>query len=376
MDELYSNILQLNENIDNVIKRIEEEPKIITELYSYELLKVTIKLLQNERGKKVIQDNADTIINKCISDFSIYDYITLRELKNNKIEEEAISDIFKSACYEVLTKKTMIFLNNLRMTIENNIDTITDQEVYDLIFKRLQSMNTEASSTIVFDLYLLPDFKKELENRYPVVKVLVDAYQKKYPETAADNMFKGSTIIGKLIQENNQHIIRSYLELMLKGKSINQRNIKMVGGGGSCLVYKIGDNVIKIGEERHCRKILINHRILASKLRKLIKDPNGKELFYVEVMRYVETEGITKEDLLELKKDLYDMGIIWDDAKLANCGILPDDYDNVSPLKVDHIEVAAEIKDDLRREQFRTRKRRVVVIDSDDMRYNPLKSVK
>ena len=123
----------------------------------------------------------------------------------------------------------------------------------------------------------------------------------------------------------------------------------MIGGGGSSLLYKIGNDVLKIGETRNSRKIYINHRILASQIRKLLYDNNDNPLFYIEQMKCVRTDGITQKDVDELRQDLYEQGLIWDDAKIANCGILDPDDENICTLPVDYIEVAGKIDNPTRR---------------------------
>ena len=51
-----------------------------------------------------------------------------------------------------------------------------------------------------------------------------------------------------------------------------------------------------------------------------------------------------------------------------------DNDENICPLPVDYIEIAGCINNPYRREQFMKRERKVVVIDNDCIRYNPLKS--
>jgi len=132
--------------------------------------------------------------------------------------------------------------------------------------------------------------------------------------------------------------------------------------------------VIKLGEERNNRKVYINHRILASFIRKLEKDSNDNNLFYVEVMKYALTGDVTPEERDELLKDLRDQGLIWDDYKLENCGVLVDGDENYYDREIDYSEYAGHIDNPERRLEFNKRKRRVVVIDNDHISFNPLKS--
>lgn len=147
----------------------------------------------------------------------------------------------------------------------------------------------------------------------------------------------------------------------------------MIGGGCTNLVYKIGDEVIKLGETRHNRTIYINHRILASSYRKLELNEKGEELFYVEIMNYAIVGDTTPEERDELRHDLYNQGLIWYDDKIENCGLLVDGDENICTLPVDYIEVAGRIDNPYDREQFMQRERKVVVIDNDLIKLNPLK---
>ena len=90
-----------------------------------------------------------------------------------------------------------------------------------------------------------------------------------------------------MLKKDNQLLAYEYIKLLLDKYKLELDNIEYIGGGGSNLVYKIGDSVIKLGETRSDRKIYVNHRILASQVRKLLKSKNGKDLFYVEIMRYI-----------------------------------------------------------------------------------------
>ena len=132
--------------------------------------------------------------------------------------------------------------------------------------------------------------------------------------------------------------------------------------------------VIKLGEDRNDRKVYINHRILASFIRKLEQDKDGNDLFYVEVMKYAITGDVTEEERDELRRDLYMQGLIWTDDKLANCGVLVDGDENYYDREIDYTEFAGHINSPARREEFAKRKRRVVVIDNDHIRFNPFKT--
>ena len=273
----------------------------------------------------------------------------------------------------MFSQESIIFLLKTFKYMKNN-GILTNQELFTLIIEELKKLETSKSSKILFDLYLFPDFKMLLNQEFRITSTLIEAYQLFDPDILSSHIINGSSIIGKLIDKKNEEIITKYLRDLLQEKQISTRNIKMVGGGGSCLVFRINDMVIKLGEERNDKKIFINHRILASLLRKLELDEKGKELFYVEIMKYAITGDVTPEERDELKQDLYNQGLIWDDDKLANCGVLVDGDENFYDRPIDYDTYQAHIDNPVRREEFNLRKRRVVVIDNDHIRYNTVKS--
>ena len=281
--------------------------------------------------------------------------------------------MFRKNSKKMFSQESIIFLLKTFKYMKNN-GILTNQELFTLIIEELKKLETSKSSKILFDLYLFPDFKMLLNQEFRITSTLIEAYQLFDPDILSSHIINGSSIIGKLIDKKNEEIITKYLRDLLQEKQISTRNIKMVGGGGSCLVFRINDMVIKLGEERNDKKIFINHRILASLLRKLELDEKGKELFYVEIMKYAITGDVTPEERDELKQDLYNQGLIWDDDKLANCGVLVDGDENFYDRPIDYDTYQAHIDNPVRREEFNLRKRRVVVIDNDHIRYNTVKS--
>jgi len=349
----------------------EKNRNFISQIDSFELFKIVKTFYKDDFGKKLIERDLDKILEKTTESFNIFDSFTVLLLKANKIYNNDFDLKFFNILKEVISSNTLMYISRILKDIEReNINTSVD--VYNHIFSTLKSKNNEMSSICLFDMSLFPDFREELKKRYHTVFLLIDKYQKYDPDVIGNMMFKGSSIIGKLIHDENQYIAEQYITDLCESKDM--ANIEMIGGGSTCLVLKIGKNVLKLGENRHCRKIYINHRILASLKRKLHVDRDNKPLFYAEVMKYVETEGITIEDLEELKSDLFRQGLEWDDPKIENCGILDENDDNVSLLPVDYIEVAGNIDNPIDREEFQKRKRKVVVIDNDCIRYNPIKS--
>lgn len=352
----------------------QEDVNFVNTLSSEDLFKLIMLSINDKERKILIERDFDKIVERCSMDYDMYNFFTILALKltGGGYYKETCEQIIDNTVRKIFSKETIIYLlKKFKKLKEDRI--ISKQNLFEEIIEELKNMDTAKSSIILFDLFIFSDFKIMLYEKYRVIATLIDSYQIFDPNIVSSKIFNGSTIIGKLLQGENEAIAAKHLRDVLKDKQISTRNVQMIGGGGSSLVYKIRDLVIKFGETRHNRKIYINHRILASLVRKLELSPEGEELFYVEIMKYCKVGDVTPEERDELKHDLYEQGLIWDDDKLENCGLLPDGYDNICELPVDYIEVAGRIDNPYSREEFMSRPRRVVVIDNDNTRLNPLK---
>ena len=363
----------LLERKDKIRILLQNDDTFIESLSSEEIFQIILTFRDDEEIRPLMELNADKILARCSIDYDMYNCFTVMCMKAAKINVEQAEECLNKTVRKFFCSDSIIYLMKLIKRMQKN-GVICKEELFKLIINDLKEMYTDKSSKILFDLYIFPDFNLLLNTHYRVVATLIEAYQLYEPEVVSSKIFNGSTIIGKLLDKENELIVAKYLRDLLQEKQISTRNIRMVGGGGSCLVFKINDMVIKLGEDRNDRKAYINHRILASSHRKLEYDTNGNPLFYVEIMKYVKTGDVTKEELLELKNDLYNQGLIWGDAKLANCGVLSDDDENYYDVPIDYNEYYPYINNPVRREEFLKRKRKVVVIDNDHITFNPFKS--
>ena len=335
---------------------------------SYELYKyVSLNIKTN---KQTIEKLSDEILSKCISEYNLFDFLTILTMKFHDVDKAKCDIILENSLKKVFNKNTILCLLKLYKKISLKED-ISYNEVFNVLIDDVLKNDSEKISIIIFDLTIFNDFNEILTKLHPLVAFMIESYKLFDPNVVSSKIFLGSSIIGKLLDGDNEKIAEKYVKKILHDNQISRHNFKMIGGGGSSLVFKVGDLVLKLGETRHNRKVYINHRILASLVRKLELSEDLKELFYVEIMRYALVGDVTKEERDELKKDLYDQGLIWYDDKLENCGVLQDDDLNESPMSVDYVEIAGRIDNPDRREQFMKRKRRVVVIDNDCIRFNP-----
>lgn len=366
------NIVLSNKKL--IEKLWNEDSEFLEMLSTEELFQAVMFFIRDNSLKYLIDRDFNKILDRCTVDFDMFNFLTILALKvfGNEEQKNICNNSLKITVKTIFSNETIIYLMKKFRKIKDT-GIIPRDLLFEEILNDLKEFDTSKSSKILFDLYIFPDFRLMLETKHRVIATLIDSYQIYNPDIVSSQMFKGSTIIGKLLKNGNEKIVLNYLRSMLKEKQVATRNVKMIGGGGTCLVYKIGDSVIKLGETRINRKIYINHRILASQLRKLELDDEGNELFYVEIMKYALVGDVTPEERDELKHDLYEQGLIWEDDKLENCGVLVDGDENICELPVDYIEVAGRIDNPYDREQFMKRKRKVVVIDNDYIRLNPLK---
>lgn len=346
----------------------------IEELSSEEVFQMVVTFISDKSISILIQRDFKKILYRCSTDYDMFNYFTILTLKINGDEKqkEACNIMLENTVKSIFSSASLIFLMKMYKKVKEE-KIYRREPLFKIIIDELKKMDTAKSSIILFDLFIFPDFKLVLERNHRTIATLIECYQLYGPDVVSSKIFVGSSIIGKLLQGDNEAIATQYLRDLLFEKQITPRNIQMIGGGGSSLVYRIGDKVIKFGETRNNRKIYIYHRLLASQIRKLELGPNDEELFYVEVMKNALVGDVTEEEMAELKQDLYDHGLIWDDDKLENCGVLVDGDENICDLPVDYIEVAGKVEAAHDRELFMKRERKVVVIDNDNIRRNPLK---
>ena len=95
---------------------------------------------------------------------------------------------------------------------------ISKDELFKIIVADLNKMPTDKSSKILFDLYILPDFKLWLTSSHRIVATLIEAYQLYDPEMLSCQVTNGSTIIGKLLRGKNELIAAKYLRELLQEK--------------------------------------------------------------------------------------------------------------------------------------------------------------
>ena len=344
--------------INNIISNLNLE-----ELSSKELYYILLYGKENNYLNLFLIKNNDLIINKCLTNFNLYDCLSLLSLRDYFSCTKKCNELLKTTINNVFSPKALIFLKKLDKEINQN--KYLSENLYEYIIDKLANEDTVSSSKILIDLCHFIDFREYLKVHYPTVEFIIRKNIESYPFARGRNMVLGGSIIGKLVKCNHEHIIDNWLDILNHINETEDKSITMVGAASTCLVFKVGNHVLKIGENRHNRKIFINHRIIASGHRKYHHDKDGNPLFYTETMRFAKVGDVTPSERDELVNDLREQGLIWHDSKLENCGVLFDDDKNIPNMKVDYEEVVGNIDNPYKKLEFNKRPRRIVVIDND-----------
>lgn len=265
----------------------------------------------------------DYIMDECIYD-SDYD----------KVIEKYLPDLLKRIPLYGGTILSTIAMYNPN-AILTNFDKIFSQENEEKIFdyfqaikgknrnldKAINSKIRENSKNFVMGLWFgsLFETKEKREKR----KFWRDAFDEKEKEeckTALD------IVLREVLDETNK----------------DYTDIEFVGEGSYSTVYRIGNKVIKFGDEILKYQIPNHRRFLQPIARANYTLEDKSVMAYFEVTSYADTFFSEKEQddekLYQIYKELRDSGIVWIDAKWENVGKLLDD--NVTKWRGQVIDVA------------------------------------
>lgn len=348
----------------------ENNDNFITILTSEELF-FMISLAQKFEAKSLIKRDFNLIIDKIILNYNLCDLLTIYSLIELDINKDYCNKLLHNTVYEVFDTKTLFFIKIMHKKVTSG-NKFRFNDINELIYQELNNKSSIDAAKILIDLFYFQDFKDKLKNDYPTAYYVIRKNIEVEPLGKNRNIALGKSIIGKLIIDDNESIVANEFNKLKSLENPKEDDIKLIGVGSCSIVFKIGNYVLKIGEHRNVRRIYINHRILASKNRKLHLDRNGNALFYTETMRFAVVGNVTEEERDELVDDLRKQGLIWDDTKLENCGVLmPDDNNEWNFEGNFDEEIAGIIDNPVNKEEFNKRKRKVIVIDNDNMRRDP-----
>lgn len=107
-------------------------------------------------------------------------------------------------------------------------------------------------------------------------------------------------------------------DFLLRKANMNLWDLSYFNSGSFSDVYKAGDYVIKIGEERICNTVCASESFLYPLVRKYIEDLG----LFLEIAYLVDSSSITAEDVYQVYAYERDHKRVWGDAKVNNLGRL------------------------------------------------------
>lgn len=320
------------------------------------------------------------IIQKLTSNYNVFDIVNLLFIyRKLSIKDNIINETFSPDTLRFIQLQAKIYKGD---NINSFFKTILGKLKNDL------SKDDKTKSIILFDLFQCPDFREYLklhtkeEFVFELLGHIMNLYINYDHTIIGKSMCLGARVLGTVLNDGVIDFICGTLNAD-KDELINKLE-KMVGGGSCTLVFKCKDYVIKLGPTRNNEHVISHFLIAPSFIRKKYSDGNIE--MYVEQMPYCDTNNITKEQAEQLKHELYEYGIMWEDCKPENCGWIDP---IVLESLLDHIYPEAEERtyengishylgtkeNALKRiEQAKKEGTKIlIVVDSDDMIVDPYK---
>lgn len=180
------------------------------------------------------------------------------------------------------------------------------------------------------------------------------------------------------------YALENVFDELLSCQRLKICNISYVGSGCFSYVYKVGEYVLKVSEDRHnFEKIPYHRRILQPIVRSVIgKNYYNEERFFLEIQNIVDVnwkKGLNDaeifEELYKIYKEIRDAGLIWTDIRAENVGrlIKPNTVNYINPVTKKELVVDdASIGIEERKEDDSLVSGELVVLDTDHIfKYNP-----
>ena len=130
----------------------------------------------------------------------------------------------------------------------------------------------------------------------------------------------------------NIKMIETVYKELLEKQKLSVKDIKLLGQGENCKVFKVGKFVFKLGKTRNTIQIPYHRRILQPLIRQET-NPEGKNNeqnnMFIEIQEEVDKkwykdmeEDQIEEELYKIYKEMRKDGIVWTDIKKENVGRL------------------------------------------------------
>lgn len=337
---MYSLKEQLKKS-DNPIKVFIDNFSKIIDLSSTSSI---VKLFHKPKMLELIVDNdlffanEKTIFRK-LNISGLFECLELMYNFNNGYVKSHLTNIFNYGNSLLFYKKCLDFLMNHGVSANSIINLLDANNVavdYNN-FTVAMLEKTHNASLIMNNIdYFLLNNSKLLEFK----KILVSFdYKLKYNEEINDYIdtnpdliireiaiFNDTISVDVIEKEKYTSFLKQLIEEILQNEKLNYHDIEYLDSGYYSKVYKIGDKVLKIGNERKKFNIPFNKRFLKPLYRQNISSLDGKKtLFCIEITECVDTNDITDDDVYKVYKELRDEGLIWTDCKRSNLGRLKKD---------------------------------------------------
>ena len=270
--------------------------------------------IPNKTPEKILENNFELIFENLNNEY-INAAVSFLLEKAKPVLEENILIALKKIAYSNCMHKNILEGLEKNGLLEKNIDYILEknpniQNLYELS-QILKGKNEDNDKKIN---------EKIKQNKVEFAKVMLKNRLKL-------NKKRNGIYVDEEDIEKFSETLAIIIDEVLESEKLDYIDIIKISSGGYSDVYKIGDKILKVSENRETHNIPNHRRILQPILRtRLIKDEkNDISIGCLEVVDRVATipqREYKKEMLYSLYKELRDDGIVWTDARFANVGKL------------------------------------------------------
>lgn len=262
-------------------------------------------------------------INSLVGNLEMYTDIRLKRLLDTikRIEDKTKDE----------SNKSEKLINKVNNSISVNFEKILEKFNYDVdLINSLRQFNIDNSKF----RNLQDDIIKNLSEADLVIYI-----QSAKGNEGFDKNWDVSELTRQLFKNNKevtndeilQQMIAKLIEELCTHENLEIEDIKYGGSGFYSFNIKIGDYILKLGDDRRTEYIPNDKRIIKPLLRQQTNIENKKDVpnMFLEIQNVVDTswyydleENEIKEQLYIIYKELRDRGIIWTDIKPQNVGKL------------------------------------------------------
>lgn len=251
-------------------------------------------------------------------------------------------------------------LRKINPIIENSYDEQEFLDYYDMLMVKnidhicKTNYGNDGFSFKLFDQ--MPTFKELIRSKgikffldFPIEGGLTIPEYREISESLF-GVFNSEAIANLMFAEGDATLAMTIRTMINELSNVNDgeeiKDFEFAGEGGFSESYKIGDWILKFGDDRYVHDIPNHRRIIQPVLRTRIKRED-EQIRYLEIQNLVDTkkwhEELSKEEIDDILFTIYsemrDSGIVWSDIKVANVGrLLKPNRTNFTFIDVDGIE--------------------------------------